>query len=96
MSFHEDIFLRFYSFELCGRIQYYRVDVVLRLVYSWQSVMTTTFDVITFAPEYFLPPPSGDESQKHLIDCYSRILLFLKREQVKNPHQTHNYVWYMC
>lgn len=57
MSFHEDLFffLRLYSFELCGRIQYYRVDVVLRLVYSWQAVMTTTFGVITLATRHSAP-----------------------------------------
>lgn len=37
----------------------YTMEVVLRSVYSWQSVMTTTFDVITLAP------PSGGVSTLH-------------------------------
>lgn len=31
------------------------MDVVLRLVYSWQAVMTTTFGVITLATRHSAP-----------------------------------------
>lgn len=47
--------------------------------------MTTTVDVITFALEYFLPPPSGDESPKHLIEIFIQDFISFKKGTSEKP-----------
>lgn len=51
-------------------IFFYLVNVVLRSVYSWQSVMTTTCKVMTSAVRWFGPPPSAD----NVVRNYSAVL----------------------
>lgn len=53
-----------------GRIHFLaQANVVLRSVYSWQSVMTTTCNVMTLALRWRRPPPGGDVRERTAGVC---------------------------
>lgn len=53
-----------------GRIHFLaQANAVLRSVYSWQSVMTTTCNVMTLALHWFRSPPGGDVREGAEATC---------------------------